>query len=390
MTDKPLSLFIFAGEQSGDLHGSHLMKALKSRNPHLHVFGVGGPAMRAQGLSTILNMEDFEVMGFTDVILALPRLYRMFYLILNTLMQRLPSMILLIDYPGFNLRLAKALRKRGFQGKIVQYVCPSVWAHGKKRIKQMTENLDLLLATLPFEPSYFEGSNLQAVYVGNPLQEYIKCYQYQENWKIKLGIPPEDPLIALFPGSRQGEVLRNLPFILQAVEKLKKENKNVRFGISCAHPLTSVFANKALQESSLIINKDIFYVPKNYTYELMRDSRAAVAKSGTVTLELALHQCPTVVVYKLTRLNHFIAKWILRLKLKHYSLANILANESVFPELIEYGFSINNIYLHLKLMFNETLERKACLEGCKRINVLLKENKASQAGAMKLEELLLC
>jgi lipid-A-disaccharide synthase len=384
------SLFIFAGEQSGDLHGSHLMKALKKGESNVRIFGVGGPAMRSQGMEILLKMEEFEVMGFTDVILSLPKLWNLFYQVLNAILVKAPQVVLLIDYPGFNLRLAKGLRKRGFKGKIVQYVSPTVWAHGKKRIKHMAETLDLLLTILPFEPPYFAGTGLKAIYVGNPLQEYIKMHPYCDDWKKVLGIPVEDSFIALFPGSRQGEVKRNLPAILEAAEKMKKEQGNVRFVLSCAHASTETVAKTMLEKSLLKVGQDIFFAPKKYAYEMMRDGRAAVAKSGTVTLELALHHCPTVVIYKLTWLNRLAAKWILRLNLSHYALANILAGRMVFPELIEHGFSSGNIYTELKALFEESSKRKACLRGCKDISALLKEDKASQEGALIVEELLSC
>lgn len=387
---KQPTLFIFAGEQSGDLHGSHLIKALKEIKPDVYIFGVGGPAMREQGLEILLKMEEFEVMGFTDVIFSLPKLLRLFYQVLHTILNKLPEVVLLIDYPGFNLRLAKALRKRGYQGKIVQYVCPSVWAHGKKRIKHMAETLDLLLTILPFEPPYFAESGLKTLYVGNPLQEYIKLHSYRNDWKQELNIPVDSSLIALFPGSRQGEVKRNLPAILEAAEKLKKDQANIRFVLSCAHVSTEVVTRKLLKKSSLKENQDVFFIPKKYAYEMMRDSRASVAKSGTVTLELALHHCPTVVVYQLTWLNRLVAKWILKLNLPHYALANILAERTVFPELIEHGFSPENIYVELKELINESSKRKACLKGCQEINTLLKEDRASQEGAVIVKELLSC
>jgi lipid-A-disaccharide synthase len=384
-------LFLFAGEQSGDLHGSHLMKALKDILPGVSLFGVGGPGMRAQGLETVIPTEDFEVMGFTDVIRSFPKLYRQFCTVRDLILARNPAAAILIDYPGFNLRLAKALRTQGFKGKIIQYVCPSVWAHGKGRIQHMANTLDLLLAILPFEPSHFIGSGLKTAYIGNPLQEYIQNYYYQEDWKLQMGIPAKIPLVALFPGSRPAEVQRNLPDILEAVLRFKKEEDNVCFGLSCTHAETVRLVADRLLGSGLKVNKDLFFVAKTHTYELMRDSRCAVAKSGTVTLELALHACPTVVVYKLTWLNRFIAKYVLKLKLPHYALANILAEQAVFPELIAQSVSPDRIASHLQSLYHDEAEaRKLCLAGCAKVQKLLTQTQASQSAARLVRELISC
>src|SRR5437016_2086989 len=145
--------FIFAGESSGDLHGSRLMEALK-KSKGCTFTGVGGPLMRAQYMKSILNMEDFLVIGFTDVIKALPKLYKQFYKVRDAILKQEPDCVILIDYPEFNLRLAKALRKKKYKGKIVQYICPTVWAHGKHRINTMANTLDLLLTIFPFEAAF--------------------------------------------------------------------------------------------------------------------------------------------------------------------------------------------------------------------------------------------
>ncbi len=152
--------FIFAGEASGDLHGGPLVKALKQLNPASTITGVAGPAMRAQGVECLIPMEEFQVMGFSDVLAAFPKLWRQFHQVRDTILTTKPEVVILIDYPGFNLRLAKALRKKGFQGKIVQMICPTVWAWGKNRIHTMVNTLDLLLTIYPFEADCFANTSL--------------------------------------------------------------------------------------------------------------------------------------------------------------------------------------------------------------------------------------
>ncbi len=172
-------LFVFAGEKSGDLHGEKLLEALRAKSPHLKIAGVGGPLMRSKGMQCILPMEEFQVMGFIDVFLSLPKLMRQFYFVAREILRLNPRIVVTIDYPGFNLRLARHLRKKGFKGKLVHFICPSVWAWGKKRIPLMAENLDMLLSILPFEKELFAHTELPVHFVGHPLSERMKAYPYK-------------------------------------------------------------------------------------------------------------------------------------------------------------------------------------------------------------------
>ncbi len=375
-------LFLFAGEQSGDLHGSHLLKALKQLLPHFHYTGVGGPAMRDNGLQGPLRMEDFAVMGFSDVLRSLPQLIRQFRQIKESILDSHPKGVILIDYPGFNLRLAKALRKAGYRGKIVHYISPTVWAWGKNRISSMAETLDLLLTIYPFEKKHFEGTPLKVEYVGNPLREYIENYSYHPQWAEELGITNTLNLISLFPGSRKAEIERNLPKQIQALERLRKTDPECTFAISCAQ-----------EELRPVIERlcsDVPLVPRQYTYELMRHSRAAIAKSGTVTLELALHHCPTAVVYELSTLNRFVAKYLFRINLPHYCIVNILGEKEIFPEMIASGFTSEMIYDRIRPLFEEGAPRQTCLQECHKLSALLQEKSASRRAAQAIGELLRC
>ena len=370
------SIFIFAGEPSGDLHGSRLAQILKIKSPQISLMGVAGPKMRQESVRGPLIMEDFEVMGLTDVIRALPKLYRHFYTIRDTILNTDPNAVVLIDYPGFNLRMAKALRKKGFKGKIIHYISPSVWAHGKHRIAEMEKNLDMLLTIYPFEAALFSKSALDVHYVGSPIQEYISQYRYADDWQAKLEIPHSKKMIAIFPGSRKGEIARNLPLVLEAAVKLRQNDPDIIFGISCFNETTKTFLE---QNTGLFpgIKGALYQIPKEYTYELMRDSRCAIAKSGTVTLELALHKCPTVVVYKLSLMNHLYAKHLLKVDLPHYCIVNILAQKEVFPELIEHGLDTQNIFTQVKSLFNDGATRSACIQACREIDTSLGTNDAN-------------
>lgn len=381
-------IFIFAGEQSGDLHGSNLVKAMQQQIPNIRFTGVGGPQMRILGVECLLNMEDFELMGFSDVLMSLPKQIKQFYKIRNAIMHQRPAIVILIDYPGFNLRLARSLRKSGYTGKIMQYISPTIWAWGSGRIKTMVDSLDLLLTILPFEPECFKNTSLPVQYVGHPTVETITNHRYEDNWLQNLGYEKHDEIIALFPGSRKSELLHNLPKQLEAAKLLKETHPHARFAISCARQEFSLTIRECIAQSRLKLDEDAFTIPSLYSYELMRDCRTAIAKSGTVTLELALHQKPTVVVYQLTRLNKFIAKYFLRLNLPHYCLVNILAKQEVFPELIANGYTPESLSAELEKLHKDSREREKCINACINLQNILERKSASKEAAKAIEKLL--
>jgi len=376
--------FIFAGEASGDLHGSHLMQALKNENPSAQFIGVGGPQMRAQQLECFQLTENYQVMGFSDVLKALPRLWSSFWQVHRKILDLQPEAVILIDYPGFNLRLAKALRKKGYRGKIIQYICPSVWAHGKKRIQTLATHFDLLLTILPFESDYFAQTSLPVTYVGHPLTEQIRCYPYEEKWWIKCGLSSCDHLIALFPGSRVGEIQRHTATQLQVAQQLRQKDPTLQFALSCAHSHLEPVLIKHVKSSGLRLNQEIFMIPACYTQELMRDCYLALAKSGTVTLQLALHKIPTVVHYELSFLNELIVRYILRLKLPHYCLVNILGKKEIFPEKMGRGIQVETISTSLFQLHCNRIQQQIIKQECQQIVELLGHDPVSKQAAQAI------
>ncbi len=382
--------FIFAGETSGDLHGSKLLKALK-KDPTWDSFrGVGGPLMRQEGLDCLFKMENFQVMGFSDVIKALPSLWKYFYAIRDHIIDTKPDCTILIDYPGFNLRLAKALRKAGYQGKIVQYICPTVWAHGKKRINTMVNTLDLLLTIYPFEADLFANTSLKAIYIGNPLVETIQKHTYQSQWKQLLNIPEKQQLIAIFPGSRQGEIQRHTQHQLQVAYKLREKHPHIAFAISYAHDDLYPILQEQIQKTPLKLGKDIHLVPRTYSYELMKECSVALAKSGTVTLELALHTKPSVILYTLTTLNYYIAKYWMRLNLPHYCIVNILGQKEIFPELIGRELDYDQLYDNLDNLLQSKPLYTSIEQECLAIQQKLGPHSASLQASQAIQELFQC
>jgi lipid-A-disaccharide synthase len=373
-----MKFFVFAGELSADNHGARLISALKKKDPHLEFCGVAGPEMRSQQVNAILQMEDFSVMGFSDVLRSLPRLWKQFRQIRNYILKENPNVVIFIDSPSLSLRMAPVLRQKGYKGKIVQYISPTVWAWGKDRVHKMAANFDLLLTTYPFEAAYYAHTPLQVEYVGNPVQEAIQKYSYDSQWAKLFGIKKTNHLIALFPGSRPAEILRNLPPQLQAIKFMQRKNTEMQVAISCAQEASMALVQKILLENEI---KNGVLVSKPYSYDLMRTAHSAIAKSGTVTLELALHQCPTVVTYKLTLLNRLIAKYVLKVKLPFYCIVNILGGREIFPELIEKECTPQEIYEHLMRIDQEGTVRAECIDACQTIQNQFRGDEASERAA---------
>ncbi len=363
-----LDLFIFAGETSGDVHGAKILAKLKQMHPDLKIGGVGGPKMRQVGLKLFMPMENFQVMGFTAVFKSLPKLLYLFQKTKRFLLKEKPKVVLFIDYPGFNLRMAKALRKNNFNNKLIHYICPTVWAHGKKRIYTLSDTLDQLLSIFPFEKKYFEKTSLKPTYVGHPLIEDTLHSQVDPQWKTSFKKPPEAKIISIFPGSRLQEIQLNLPKILLACEQINSFPDPVFFVVSLAQEKLKEPILKAIEKSTLNFNQDIHLVDSSQNFQLMSHSHAAIATSGTINFELAVLKVPTVVVYHLTKINAWIAKKIMKLNLPYYCIVNIICNKLVFPELYDLKFTVNQLKQAIETICQlNSPSRTNSLKGCEEL-----------------------
>jgi len=334
-------IFMVAGEMSGDLLGSHLIEGLLAKRNDLDIVGIGGPKMRAQGLYPTTPLEELQVMGFIDVVKHLPHLYKVFKTTLNTILHLNPKAVVTIDYPGFNLRLAKALRKRGYQGKLCHVVCPSVWAWGKDRIETLAHHYDLLLTLLPFEKNLFKENSLRVEYIGHPLAKQI-AFEHA----------PDENLIALYPGSRSHEIEKNLPYFLRLIPKLPS---NYRYSISLSQ-----------EKYRPLIRKQT-----SFPFLTPADKPAfALAKCGTIALELGLKGIPTVVTYKISPLDVFLAKKVFRINLPYYSLPNLILNHQLFPELIGPALSDNSLFEATTTLL-KLHNLRACHLECQKLKTLL-------------------
>lgn len=366
------SLYLLAGEQSGDLLGGKLIEVLKEKTPLISLFGVGGSAMKRAGMHISHPMERLQVMGFSDVFKTLPRLYRDYQKIKREILEKQPAGVVMIDYPDFNMLLAKSLRKRGYRGKLIHYVSPSVWAWRKKRVYTLANTLDHLLTILPFEKDSFTSTSLPVTYVGHPLVATIKNYPYDPNWLLP------KPHVAIFPGSRRNEITLNLPLQLAAARRL---GSDYTLAISSARPEFDTLIRSFIGD-----NTSYVLVPNERRYELMRSADAALATSGTVTLELGLHGVPTCVTYRLAQLNYFLGRYIFRIHLPFYTLVNIICEKEVYPEFIHKKLDPSEIATALQTMLENP---NPCKEACKQLSLLLENRDASVEAAQTIEKVLL-
>lgn len=366
---KPHSIFLFAGETSGDMHGEKIIYALRKKLPNTHFFGVGGSKMRAAGLECLIPMEKFQVMGFVDVFFALPSLLYHFLALRKTVLKQNPDVVFFIDYPGFNLALAKSLFKRKFAGKICHYICPSVWAWGKNRVGKMEKILDHLFVIFPFEQKLFNSEKkLKVNYVGHPLVQI--CQKKSPPLEIA---DPKNKVIAIFPGSRLKELERNFPIQIKVAKKILVNHSNVIFAISVTQPSFSPILEEMIRTEKFHAEGRLFFISSDQNSNLMKRANLAIAKSGTNNLELALHGVPTVVTYGIGSLDLFIAKYLLRIRLPYYCIVNILAGKQVYPELIGPNLTEDRLYHEVDQFLSSPSASQECREKCLEIGRILEE-----------------
>ncbi|MBK9795471.1 MAG: lipid-A-disaccharide synthase [Holophagaceae bacterium] len=343
------TLLVVAGEDSGDLHGAELLRELKARRPELRIIGVGGPRMTPFLDRKLADVKDLAVVGFIEVIKHLPRLNRLFKQILVAAEEEGISGALLIDYPGFNLRLAKALRKQQPAVQLFQYVCPQVWAWKKGRIPEIGRTLDTLYCLFDFEPELFLGLPVDARFVGHPLVELVKPECDRETFFRETGLDPRRPVVALLPGSRSGEIQRLLPPMAQLARRWEKERPEVQWVLPVAPTLAPAFIRSFCGGAAVQLVEGRTYAARAY-------AEAALVASGTATLETALLGTPFAIVYRLNALTYQLARRIV--KVPHFGLANVVARRLVAPELLQDEVNAERLGVELARLLEPAAARR--------------------------------
>ena len=337
------TFFIVAGEASGDLHGSKLMLELQKINPNINFVGLGGDKMVSAGLSVIQHINKMSVMGFSEIIKHLPFLFGVMGKTLNKLEELNPDRIILIDYPGFNLRLAK--NSSGLSIPITYFILPQLWAWKEKRIKVFQKYVDQSLSIFPFEQSWFESRGVPTNYVGHPFSENIGPTLTKKEFYLKHNIKTEKRIITLLPGSRQQEVDLLWPVFYESAMKIK-EKEDVEIVVGKYRGV------KLPDQKNIIIEKDDVYAAMSY-------AQAAITASGTAALECAVMDTPEVVCYKLSFVSAFIAKRLN--KAPFISMVNLIVNRKVVTEFLQNEVRVDNIVEAVIPLLSHTNERKNML-----------------------------
>lgn len=328
--NKP-GILIVAGEASGDLHGAGLVRELKQLAPHAEIFGIGGDGMAAAGMELLFHVRDTAVVGFTEVLRHLRFFRHVMRTLENAVARRQPAVVILIDYPGFNLRFAKRLRTRHKNPpKILYYIAPQVWAWHAGRIPQMAKLVDHMAVVFPFETALFQNAGIPTAFVGHPLLEGLRPQLTTATFFSRYQLNAAQPLLGLLPGSRREEIARLLPDMLATAKLVRAAIPNLQIAVAKAPNLPEAFYR------AVIHNDDIRLVHEA-TYEVMRDSRACLVCSGTATLETACFGTPLVVVYRVSRVSYEIGKRVV--KLPYIGLVNVVAGRKIAPEFIQHDFT---------------------------------------------------
>lgn len=342
MSNKTKHFFLLAGEPSGDLHGAELINCLKKTNPSATFSGIGGTKMKKRGLVSLSPINKLAVMGFWEVIKKIGFFIKLEKLVLQHIKKTKPDKIILIDYPGFNLRIAKKI-KQLYNIPIIYYISPQVWAWKEKRIRHIKKNIDELIVIFPFEVEWFKTRGINVQYFGHPLIDQWK--KHLSNQKTALFT---NKTIGLFPGSRKQEIQKHLPIFLNLIKNIKGLDENVNFIISRAENLPAFFFKDFKKNNVSVVSYPLFNV--------FEKCDLAIVASGTAALECAISQTPFVVIYKMSLLSWLITRSVVRLKFA--SIVNILANKEVVPELIQNEFTLKKVIKNINLLLNMDYVKK--------------------------------
>ena len=360
-------IYLIAGEPSGDLLGSRLMKAMKAKYGNEVLFyGVGGETMEAEGLKSLFDISDLAVMGLSEVIPSIPKILGLIKQTVKNIEEIKPDVVITIDSWSFSSRIHKALRKKKLGVPQVHYVAPQVWAWKKKRARTMYKYIDLLLTLFPYEPKYFTPYNLQTEFVGHPVIESPVVHANAEEFRKKYNINPKERVVTVLPGSRKTEVSKLLPTFLETIKKLKAEEKDLFFVI----PTVKTVANQVKEMVKQSGEKILVVETQNDRYGAFRASSTAIAASGTVALELAICDVPHIIAYKVSPLTALLAKKFL--KIQFVNLSNILLGREIVPELLQERCVPASICSYIKPFLNkegEWYDRQ--MEGFKKVREIL-------------------
>lgn len=368
-----MKYYVIAGEASGDLHGSNLIRALREKDPHADIRCWGGDKMEAAGATLVRHYKDLAFMGFIEVLNNLGTILRNIRFCKEDITAYQPDVLILIDYPGFNLRIAKWAKQQGF--KIIYYISPQVWAWKENRVKLIKQCVDKMLVILPFEKAFYQKWNYEVEYVGHPLVEVVEEYMNKEQERRNSELqtsnlkPQTSNIIALLPGSRKQEILKKLPIMLEVTKRFP----DYRFVVAKAPGLDEAFYSTLLAPYGNVSSV------KDQTYSLLMQAKAALVTSGTATLETALFGVPEVICYKGNALSYQIAKRLVNIKF--IGLVNLIMDKEVMKELIQDDLTPGNLEKELDRLLNDPEKQRQVKEDYAALKTLLSQGGNASANA---------
>ena len=363
-----MKYYLIAGERSGDLHGSNLIKALRVQDPQAQIRCWGGDAMQAAGGELVVHYRDTAFMGFWEVFKNLPTIRRLLRQCQDDVVAFQPDALVLIDYPGFNLRMAKYAKERGI--RVFYYISPKLWAWNQSRAKKIKASVDHMYVILPFEEEFYQQYDYEVQYVGNPLFDAIRDFTPDPDFEA-LYLTDDRPLVALLPGSRQQEISLMTDMMLTVADQFPEYH----FAVAAVDNVPASFYDVAQQHPgvSVITGK---------TYDILHHARAAVVTSGTATLETALFDVPQLVTYRMSAVTYQIARRVIRVP--YISLVNLIANRPVVPELIQHDFNAEHIAQLLPDLVGPSAMREQQLTDYRAIKAQLGEHDTSATVAQHI------
>ena len=326
MDKKKRRIMIVAGEASGDIYGAEVARETGKLMPEAEFFGIGGARMREAGVTTLVDSADMAVVGLVEVLKHFDVISSAFFKLKKILLESPPDLLILIDYPGFNMRLAKVARKAGVQ--VLYYISPQIWAWRQGRVRKIARLVDHMAVILPFEEEFYKKADVSVSFVGHPMVDIVNVTIDKAAAAASFNLPPEGRIVGLFPGSRKNEIEKLLPTIISSAVKLQQRFPDAHFVLPLASTLSETDILPQITAAGLHVT-----IVKERIHELIRACDAIISVSGTVTLEIALTGTPMVIIYKLSPLTFQLARRLV--KVDNIGLCNIVAGETVVQELIQ-------------------------------------------------------
>lgn len=369
----PAKIFLFAGESSGDLHAAHLARALLRSRPDLRLVGFGGSQMRSAGVEILEDPTGVAVIGIAEVLRHLAEFRRLFRRAVAALDELKPDLVVLVDYPGFNLRFAQEVKRRKI--RLVYYISPQIWAWDPGRIRTIRRLVDRMLVVFPFEKKLYERHGVPVTFVGHPLLDQVKTAHDRLQTLQKLGLAEGMPVIGILPGSREGEIRRILPTLLAACERMKEAlPSTARFLLIKAPHLSWEIYRPILNRSTL--NPKVL---ERWDYDGIYACDLVLVTSGTATLECALLERPMLIVYKTSWLTYLLSRLLIRIRM--IGLVNIVAGRQVAPEFIQHHANPREIAREALELWTFVQKRRAMQESLQSVKTALGSAGASQRAA---------